>query len=789
VAVLVLALAMGANASIFSAVYGLLIRPLPVEEPDRLVVIHETYLASAEPYVSYPNFMAWRAERDVFEGMTAFTQRSFDLVKEGVAESVVSEIVTSNFFDTLGVQPILGRGFSDQEDGPVCLVSHRLWKRRWNSDAELLGKTLHLGDLYPTIIGVLPEKFERWRGSADIWLGLESAPSLFAVRELSGRGYLLFSVIGRLQTGVTLEAAQASMDRLARRIAGEDPEAENGVRLVPLREHLTDPVARRGVLLLMASVGLVLLIACANVSNLLLSLATVRQRELAIRMALGASRARLFRQCTLEGLVLSLLGGTLGLFIASASTQLLDTARPAALALFAVEVAPWVVAFQFAVAAATGVLMSLGSALHVVQRSQRDLVRSIGGTPFLPVVWQGRPRGEALRSVLVTAQVAIALVLLAGTGLMLETLVQLGRVSMVSQPERLLLVLLSLPKERYPYSDLERQEVHRRELLEEVAALPGVEDVNLATSLPAPYEERRRSVWLDDGRRFLNGDPADRPKTPGKHAVTPGHFRILGVPLERGRDFAGSDASNSPRVAIVNVAMAEALWPGEDPLRKKIRFRSNEPWHEIIGVVGDIPYGSPRNPVKPEAYVSLHQQRRTAFWLMVRSSGNAALLTKPVTARVRQVDSLVPILEEQTMADALAESIAETRYTAWLLTVLGALALTLCAAGVFGVTSYSVARRTFEFGVRRALGARKEDIWALVIRKTVVVTAFGLGLGVAGALALTGFLESFLYEVEPDNLRILLGASAFLLGCTIAAALAPARRATTVDPAVALRYE
>lgn len=775
VAVLILALAIGAASSLFSVLYGLLIRPLPVGDPDRLVQVHETYPTMDESYVSFPNYLAWKRESDVFEGMTAYTSRTFDLVEGGLAESVTAEIVTANFFEFLGVQPAMGRAFAEPEDGPVCLVSHRLWERLWSSDPELVGRTLKLGRLYPTVVGILPEGFERWRSPADVWIALESAPSLFPQGELSSRGYMLFSVIGRLKSGVSEDVAQASMDRLARRIASEDPKAENGVGLAPLREHLVDSNARRGVWLSMASVGLVLLIACANVSSLLLSLATVRERELAIRRALGASSFRLFRQSTFEGLLLSLSGGLLAICIAWVSTKLLDAARPPVLERFPVDVTGSVILFGLGAAVATGVLVSLSSSFHAM---------ALAGSPDS----RKRPGGESARGLLVVSQIALAFVLLVGTELLLQSLVHLRRVHQVSAPERLLQVFVSLPGERYPHAELEKQQVYRKELVEATASLAGVEAVNLATSVPAPSAGYRSSVSLDDGRRFQNGNPATRAMTPGKHAVSPGHFRILGVPLKRGRDFDESDGPDSPRVAIVNETMARLFWPGEDPLLQELRFRNDGPWYEIVGVVGDISYGSPRNRLKPEVYVSLDQQPSPAFWLLVRSRNDAGLLKKSVAERIRRVDPLVP-LEQQTMAEALALSIAETRYLAWALTAFAALALILCGTGVFAVGTFSVARRTFEFGVRIALGARSADIWTLVVKRTLVLTILGVASGVGTAFLVTRFLETFLFEVERQDPAVLLAASGFLTACSLLAVLAPARRATAVDPSVALRLE
>jgi putative ABC transport system permease protein len=783
---------MGANAAIFSALYGLLIRPLPVKEPHRLVLLYETYTwggPQPQPYASYPNFEAWRAgSEDIFESMAAFSSRDFDLVERGVAESVHAEVVTANFFDLLGIGPAVGRAFERREVGPVCLVSDRLWKRRWNADPELLGKTIRLEDIYATVVGILPQGFERWHGTADIWISMASAPSLFREEELTSRRYVTLTVLARLRSGVTLEAARATMERLNRQIILEDPEADNGIALVGLREHLVDPGARRAVLLLMASVLFVLLVACANVSNLLLSLATARQKELAIRAALGASLSRLVRQSTFEGLLLSLFAGTLGLLMAWMSTRLLAVHRPPSLEPFEIDMGGWVLTFQLAMILATTLLVSWGATFEVTRR-RRNLARSIAGTSFAGGFLSPRPTREWLGAAFIVSQISLSLVLLVGTGLMLESLARLGSVPMVREPANLLQVLLSLPQERYPFSDLRRQQVYRQELLKAVSSLPGVGAVGYATSVPMPSGGGgRRSIWLDDGRRLLNGDPATRSSAPGWHAVSPGHFLMLGAPLVRGRDFTESDAPDSPPLAIVNETMARTLW-SDDPLGKRIRFGSREPWHEVIGIVGDIPYGSPRNPVKPEAYVPLNQQPTSTFWLLLRTRNDAARLYEPLIERIREFDPLVPILKRQTTAEALDVSLSQTRYIAFALTAFGALTLVLSAAGVFAVTAHSVARRTFEFGIRMALGARALDIWALVLRKVLVLALAGSALGTAGALVLTRFLESFLYEVERDDPTVVLLAIVFLLGCCLSAVFVPARRATSLDPSVSLRVD
>lgn len=508
VAVLILALALGAASSIFSVLYGLLIRPLPVADPEGLVSVYETYRAE-ESYVSYPNFLAWKRE-SVFESMTAYASHSFDLVEGGVAESVEAEVVTANFFDVLGVRPAVGRNFGEREDGPVCLVSHRLWERLWSADPGLVGRTLELGRIYPTVVGILPEGFERWRGTADIWISLESAPSLFARGELSSRGYMLFSVIGRLKSGVTQAVARESLERLARRIASEDSEAENGVGLVSLREHLVDPKARLGVSLSMAAVGLVLVIAWANVSSLLLSLATGRQREIAIQRALGASSYRFFRQSTCEGLLLSLSGGILAILIAWMSATLLEAVRPPALERFPVDVTGWAILFGLGAAAITGVLISVSPSFFAMRG------RSLPGSVFSKTP----RRGELSRAFLMVCQIALALVLLVGTGLLLQSLVHLRRVHQVNEPERLLQIALRLPGGHYPS---ERQRVYREELLEAISSLAGVETVNLATSVPTP-SAGYRVPGIDFAFR--------RPSLPERHA-------------RRSRDDAGKTPSDA----------------------------------------------------------------------------------------------------------------------------------------------------------------------------------------------------------------------------------------------------
>lgn len=792
VAVSSIGVAIGANTAIFAIVYGLLMVPPPVRDPERLVVLYESHKTALRGYVSYPNFLAWREEGGQFDDMAAVEERGFDLVDKGIAERVVGALVTRNFFDVLGVQAQVGRVFSEHDDptladGPVCVVSHDLW-RRWGLDPEILGKRLKLGRLSVTVIGVMPERFERWRGTSELWVPFEGLPFLKSPTELASRGYLTFHVIGRLKPGIAVEDARRSMDLLAERIAAAFPEADNGVLVVPLKKDVVDPIVARRVLSLLAGTGLVLLIACANVSNLLLAQATARQREMAIRRACGASRRRILRQCFTEGVVLAFAASAVGAVVAVTGTSALAVLRPPWLGSHAVGASLPVWIFNFGVAGLAGLATSLAPAARMRGGEGTNLSNQLKASgPYSP--FSDRQSSNAARGFLVATQIALAAVLLAATGLTVRSFLRLSRVELVERPETLLTMLVSLPVERYSLRAPEKSIAFCRELLERTTALPGVEDVNLAMGIPVPSAGHTVSIFIEGGKRFLNGVADDRPMTPGKHRVTPGHFRMLGIRLLRGRDFTEADGLTAARVAIVNETMARLHWPGQDVVGRRVGFRSGGPWIDIVGVFADARYGNPRNPVKPEIYVPLFQEPFAGFHIVVRSRVEPGTLVGSLVSEIHRLDPLVPIGDVQTMRERIASSTSDSRYSAILFSLAAGLALLLAAAGIYSLMGYVISERTHEFGVRMALGARPRDLWSLVLKKAVVLLVMGLGAGVPGALALTRIVESLLYEVKANDPTTIAGVCAVLASVVVAASLAPARRAARLDPIAALRAE
>lgn len=783
--VLVLGIVLGVNASIFDIVYTFLVQPIPAMRIEELVVFYETDEGNREPLTSYPRYIALTdSASTVFDGVAASTGQSYDVVISGAATSIQIEIVSSNFLDVLGITPAIGRAFMKNEDGAVCLLSYRFWQRRFDLDPDVIGTSFPVGGISPTVVGVMPRELGRWRNAVDVWIALESAPALFSNDELNNDGYKIFTLFGHVDPEYSRLAAQHFVNALET----NSPEGSNEFELVPLRTHLVDYRTRQSMVLLALAMGLLLLVALANVASLLVSIKTAQLRQLVIQLSLGASRSRLFGQSVLEGIVVGLFGGIAGLVVTFVTTSLVNAARPSFETGFQLEMGGHLALLELAVSVAIGVLCGLSSGLFVMQRSRHLVPASISHvSSFLGA--SDPTSGERIRSFLLVSQVAFALILLAGVGLMIKTVAQLDKVVMVSDPYKLAQVALGLPQDRYPYANVERRNVYVNDLVRAVSTLPSVELAGVATSIPSPNDEYRRSIWLDDGRRFLNGDVSAHGQTPGRHAVTPNHFRALGIDLLRGRDFETTDGPDAPRVVIVNQALAEALWPNEDPLMKRIRFGSKEPWHQVVGIVGNIPYGSPRNSAKPEAYVSFPQHLAASFWLIVKSSSDAAFVLGPVLEVVRTMDPLVPVLQQQTAAEAIAASISETRYTAWVLSGLGALALILSAAGSFGVASHLVARRTFELGVRMVLGATPSMIWALVVKRIAILGLLGSALGLFLAVPFTRYIESILFGVEPFDGSVLLVAVLFLVSCCIVSVVAPARKATAVDPGRILYHE
>jgi putative ABC transport system permease protein len=780
-AVLALALGIGANSTIFSFANGILLRPLPYPQPERLVTVDEVSTKRGpDPMgVSFPNYLDWRQQQTVFEDVAAYSTRRMTLQTPDGPESLQGGTLSAHLLNVLGVPPVLGRGFTAEEDrrgqDSVVILGHELWQRRFGGDPNVVGQVVEIDRRPRTVVGVMPPGF-KFPAVAELWLPLALDAEIWT-RNDHGLGAL-----ARLRPGVTLTEARAELNVIAERIEAENPVTNEGMRVVvqDFRDDLTGTY-RQALLVLLGVVGFVLLIACANVANLMLAHSVARQKEIAIRAALGASRARIVRHLLTESLVLGALGGALGLGLAVWGMELLLAAIP-------IDIPFWmkfdldvrVLAFTLGVSLATGVLFGVLPALYASRPDLNEALKD-GGRGASP----GRGR-HRLRSLLVVSEVALSLVLLIGAGLMMRSFLRLADVDPGLDPSNVLTMRLSLPSEKYP--DGTTRSSFYRQLQERVAALPGVESAAAVSNVPLGGGLWGRSLTVE-GWPVLSVGEAPMIN----HCVaTPGYFRTMGIPMLAGRDFTYADTADSTRVTIVDERLAREYWPNESALGKRIRFgppESNEPWHTVVGVVGTVHHQRLDAHTRQSIYVP-HDQIPVPFMtLTIRATGDATGLAAAVRRQVLELDPGLPVINAQMMEDIVGQSIWQPRLYALLFAVFAAVALALALVGIYGVMSYSVTQRTHEIGVRMALGARPGDVVRLVVRQGMTLALAGVAIGVALALALTRVVSGLLFGVTATDPQTFVALSALLIGATLAASLVPARRAARVDPLVALRYE
>jgi putative ABC transport system permease protein len=784
VAVITLALGIGANTAIFSVVNTILIRPLPYEQPDRLVVV--SGIASGRPIgTSYLNFVDWRNQNSVFENVAALRPReSFNLTGAGESERLQGRLVSANFLNTLGVRPIRGRDFLAEDDRPgatqVAILSQGLWQRRFGADENIIGRQLTLNGQTFTVIGITPPNFQ-FGADTDVTVPIGLSADRFSLRGKDPG----VRAIARLKQDVPIERAQAELDTIAARLAEQYPDsnAGRGVRIESLRNNVIGDI-RPTLLTLLGAVAFVLLIACANVANLLMTRSTGRQKEIAIRTALGAGRLRIVRQLLTESLLLAIAGGMAGLLLAIWGTALIISYLPEGIPRISeVSVDGSVLAFTLGAIAVTGVLFGMVPALQSWNPNLSETLKEGQRT-------SSGNRNRAGRF-LVISEVALTLALLVGAGLLVKSFWRLSQVNPGFNPENLLTMQISVSAGA---AEGGKVASFLGDLQQNVLKLPGVESVSVSNGLP--FEGANQPPFVIEEHA---------PPAPGKEPIgilynaAPGYLETMGIELLRGRAFSPQDTRDTPRVALIDEVFARQHFPNEDPLGKRIKLAvPGSESHQIIGVVRHVEHVGldGQTPTQAEFYFNFNQislavlpryVRRVN--LLVRTSAEPLSLAAPVRSQITSLDKNQAVFNVRTMEQMLAQSVAARRFSMILLAVFAVLALTLAAVGIYGVISYSVAQRTREVGIRMALGAQTMDVLKLVVRDGLATVMIGVGVGLIGALMLTRLMTTLLFGVTPTDLSTYATVAIGLIAVALLACYIPARRATKVDPLVALRYE
>ncbi|HMB28399.1 MAG TPA: ABC transporter permease, partial [Blastocatellia bacterium] len=788
------ALGIGANTAIFGVVDRLLVRLLPVNEPARLVnLIGRDEKGKSDTSFSYPDYKDYRDQNDVFDGLLAYSETAMNLNEGGQPERVMGVLVSGNYFDALGVTPALGRAFLPEEDRtpgahPVAVVSYGLWRRRFGADPKLVGRVITLNTQSFTVIGVAPAEFHGVRRgvSPDVYVPMQMIMQAWPSRrpdDLNNRGFSWLNLMGRLKPGVTREQARTAMSALSSRIMQVHPKNTwPSVALEDGSQGETGEISdlRTPLKLLMATVALVLLIACVNVANLSLARAQTRGREMAVRLAVGASRYRLIRQSLTESLLLSLLGGLLGLFLAVWLTDVLAAYSPptgsSAPPLLDARLDWRVLAFAATLTLVTGLLFGLVPAWRASKPNLTLALKEESGA-----AGAGRIRG---RGALISAQIALSLVVLVCAGLCVRSLLALQRIDAGFETAKVLVMGLNLSLNGY------KEEQGRQfyaNLLERVSALPGVEAASLARAVPLTGSGMRMSLGIEG---YTPAD--DKPINFDMNIVGPRYCATMKLPLVAGREFTANDNAAAPPVVIINEAAARTYWPNQNPLGKHLIIggpgRKPQP-AEIVGVTGASRYRSLTEAFRPGMLLPAAQNYASDLSLHLRSAGAPASLIESARRELRALDPQLPVTNIRTLEEQRRNSLYSERVTALLLSAFGALALLLAALGIYGVIAYAVAQRTREFGIRMALGARAGDVLRLMLRQGALLIGAGVALGLAGAFAATRLIRSFLYQVSANDPMTFVLAALLLAAVPLLACYIPARRATKVDPMIALRCE
>lgn len=769
VAVLTLALGIGANTAIFSVVYGVLLKPLPYKDAGRIVVAN----------ISPPDFRDLKTSNQAFDQLAMWASNQYPVNVDGETTQMLGAVVSPEFFPLLGLNPVLGRVWSAEEDNQQLLVlSHSLWQNKFGASPDVLGKAIRLGGKPHTIIGVMPPEFQYPTHEFKLWVTLGSAMSVVP-QQAENRQLRSFRAVGHLKPEVTMEVMRGEMRAFSERLQQQFPDTNAGIELnfTTLYERMVGNV-RQAMFVLLATVGFVLLIACANVANLVLARVASREREIAVRSAMGAGRGRIVRQLLTESLILSAIGGAVGLLLAVWGIEILLRLNPENIPrLTSISLNYTVLWFTLGITALTGILFGVLPAWQATRVSFNQSLKEGGrGTA-------GNVKSRKLRGALVVAEIALSLVVLIGAGLLLKSFVKMVQVDPGFVAENLLTANISLVQ----YEDPTKRIQIQREVLDRIARIPGLQAVGGGTGLPPVTPQR--------GTRFaVQGLPNDNADERGAYfmAVSPDYFRALGTKMVAGRAFSERDDDKNAKVVIINQALARRLFPNESAIGKRFQLINPEQsseWREVVGIVSDIRYSGLDDPSDSSIYTPFAQTPFIWNYLMIRTNVAPESLVNKVRQAILSVDDKLEPMSFRPMNQLLYDSVAQPRFYTLLLGAFAVLSLILAAVGIYGVISYSVTQRTHEIGVRMTLGARRGDVLRLVVKEGMVLALIGIGIGIAGAFVATRSMATLLFEVQVTDPMTFVLLTLLLTTVVLIASLIPAYRATKVDPMIALRYE
>ena len=789
-ALITLTLGIGINVAIFSVFNAVLLRDLPFPQPERLVAVSSTVQRESieRRGTSYPDFLDWQSRNSVFEQMAAYANYSITLNDSAGAEQVEIELVSSTYFQLLGAHPIIGRTFRAEEDrmpaaSRVALISYDFWQRRFGNDSSLVGKNIRLNNQNTNIIGILPKGFYGLDPDTEVWIPFATGPLFEQSDILNNRGARWHDVIARLKPGITIQQAHSAMNSTTKRLEEEYPDSNlnYGVMLIPFKEEILGDI-KPAVRILFGAVAFVLLIACANVANLMLVRTSGRQKEFAVRTALGASRIRIIRQLITESALLGIIGGIAGSVLAIWGVDLIKRFSPVTIPEYVhIGIDSSVLVFSIAISFATGLIIGLFAAIHTTRHDPQASLKDAA------VQSTDTRSSKSTRGLLVITETALALILLVGAGLMIQSLKQMQQIPIGFKKDHLLTMLLSLPEQKYSDG---RSIEFTKQLVQQIGGLPSIQSVAVASDIPFGGSSSASIVTMED----VQSQPSRRIY---RHSVSSNFFATLGIPIINGRTFSDRDTAEAPLVAIVSQQMAEKFWGNQNPIGKRIKFgRSGSiPWITVVGVAAEAKHRTLINdplvdPQDPDLYLPLGQRGGELNpAVVIRTNQNPASMTKAVKQEIQKMDRDIPVFEVSTMDELVSNETARSRFNAYLMSIFAGFALLLACIGLYGVLSYAVTQRTREIGLRIALGAQRKDVFLMILRQALIWMSCGLLAGLFGAAALSRLLTSQLYNVSPTDPIIYAGLTFLLLIVAIVATSLPGIRATKVDPIISLRYE